>query len=60
MYERILTKSALNLLAMTEMKIEGFYLVGGTGLALQLGHRKSDELNFFSSEIILNFEDIKL
>jgi hypothetical protein len=25
-----------------------FYLAGGTGLALQLGHRKSDDLDFFS------------
>ena len=50
MHERILTKSALNLLAMPEMKIEGFYLADGTGLALQLNHRKSDDLDFFSSE----------
>lgn len=26
----------------------GFYLAGGTGLALQLGHRRSDDLDFFS------------
>lgn len=50
MHERILAKSALSLLAMPEMKINGFYLAGGTGLALQLGHRKSDDLDFFSSE----------
>ena len=25
-----------------------FYLAGGTGLALQLGHRRSDDLDFFS------------
>lgn len=29
--------------------LESFYLAGGTGLALQLGHRKSDALDFFSS-----------
>lgn len=27
-----------------------FYLAGGTGLALQLGHRRSDDLGFFSKE----------
>ncbi len=27
-----------------------FYLAGGTGLALQLGHRRSMDLDFFSSE----------
>ena len=29
--------------------LEDFYLAGGTGLALRLGHRKSDDLDFFSS-----------
>jgi len=27
-----------------------FYLAGGTALALQLGHRRSDDLDFFSAE----------
>jgi len=27
--------------------LEGFYLAGGTGLALQLGHRRSLDLDFF-------------
>ena len=26
-----------------------FYLAGGTGLALQFGHRRSDDLDFFSA-----------
>ncbi len=30
--------------------LEGFYLAGGTGLALHLGHRRSADLDFFSSE----------
>jgi len=29
-------------------KFNNFYLVGGTALALQLGHRKSGDLDFFS------------
>jgi hypothetical protein len=31
--------------------LDTFYLAGGTGLALQLGHRKSDDLDFFSDRI---------
>lgn len=39
---------------------KNFYLAGGTGLALQLGHRLSEDLDFFSgsdfiSQDILNF-----
>ena len=29
--------------------LKDFYLAGGTGLALRLGHRKSDDLDFFGS-----------
>ena len=29
--------------------LRSFYLVGGTGLALHLGHRRSDDLDFFSA-----------
>jgi hypothetical protein len=35
--------------------VEGFYLAGGTGLALQLGHRRSVDLDFFS-ETLFNEE----
>ncbi len=27
--------------------LTGFYLAGGTGLALQFGHRRSDDLDLF-------------
>jgi hypothetical protein len=30
--------------------LAGFYLAGGTGLALRLGHRRSVDLDFFSAE----------
>jgi len=33
-----------------------FYLAGGTGLALLLGHRRSVDLGFFSSGNWLDFE----
>ena len=43
---------------MAEPYLQNFYLVGGTALALQLGHRKSIDLDFFTmvdfdSEILL-------
>jgi hypothetical protein len=31
-----------------ELARQGFYLAGGTGLALQLGHRVSEDLDFFT------------
>ena len=31
------------------MRDKGFYLAGGSGLALQIGHRISEDLDFFSS-----------
>lgn len=30
--------------------IGNFYLSGGTGLALQIGHRESEDLDFFSQK----------
>lgn len=33
---------------------ENFYLAGGTALALQFGHRQSDDLDLFSKEIFEN------
>lgn len=31
--------------------LQNFYLTGGTGLSLQIGHRESQDLDFFSKEI---------
>lgn len=39
--------------------IEQFYLVGGTSLSLQLGHRMSEDLDFFSKKEF-NFKVISL
>ncbi|HWG22262.1 MAG TPA: nucleotidyl transferase AbiEii/AbiGii toxin family protein [Terracidiphilus sp.] len=43
------TESTLHALEETHL-LEGFYLAGGTGLALQFGHRLSLDLDFFSPE----------
>lgn len=44
-----------NALALSELKllsfIKDFYLAGGTALALQLGHRKSVDLDFFIEKL---------
>ncbi len=41
------TRAALELLGSSRL-LKDFYLVGGTGLALHLGHRLSYDLDFFS------------
>lgn len=48
MFEEVLSEKALDAIDSLSEKIEDFYLAGGTGLALQLGHRFSEDLDFFS------------
>ena len=43
------TKNNLEILSRAPF-IENFYLAGGTGLALQIGHRRSYDLDFFSQK----------
>lgn len=67
MFPECLTSETMKCLEnISESKIleeKGFYLAGGTGLALQLGHRLSEDLDFFTvqnlspSEIISRFKD---
>ncbi len=49
MFENVLTLKALGLLSKlaSPLKKGGFYLAGGTGLALQIGHRISEDFDFF-------------
>lgn len=49
MHEESLTEQASNLFHCFA-KLKGFYLVGGTALALQIGHRLSVDFDLFSSE----------
>jgi len=51
MFENVLPPESLGLLRDLngELQRQGFYLAGGTGLALQLGHRVSEDLDFFSA-----------
>lgn len=61
------TKKALDFLSQqTWLKESGWYLAGGTALALQAGHRKSFDLDFFTqaktfngSQLLANFASSK-
>ena len=53
MHQEVLADQALPLIDRISQQIHSFYLAGRTGLALQLGHRVSEDLDFFSKE---NFE----
>ena len=50
LYKKSVDKKTLDLLIQLQAKkyLEKFYLVGGTALALQIGHRKSVDIDLFS------------
>jgi predicted nucleotidyltransferase component of viral defense system len=54
MHEKVLPKHGLDLLKRLEGRkhpaLSGWTLAGGTGLALQLGHRISEDLDFFRTD----------
>ena len=55
MHEKVLPRGSRELLAKLESlsrpELEGWTLAGGTGLALQLGHRVSEDFDFFRSGV---------
>jgi len=51
MFEEVLSTEAIPVIESLAPHLETFYLAGGSGLALQLGHRKSDDLDFFSDSM---------
>ena len=57
MHDKVLRKEDRNLLGSLPKEISGqFYLAGGTGLALQIGHRYSNDLDFFSKDHFNNLQ----
>jgi predicted nucleotidyltransferase component of viral defense system len=52
MFYNILDKKRLDILPLLKEFKPNFYLAGGTGLALQLGHRDSIDFDFFSPKDI--------
>ncbi len=51
MFENVSPENAIEVIDQLSDKLNDFYLAGGTALALQLGHRKSLDLDFFSQRI---------
>ena len=50
MFEEVLSQEAIAAIDILASELEDFYLAGGTGLALQLRHWKSKDLDFFSTK----------
>jgi hypothetical protein len=48
MHKEILSKEQIELMPLLEMANRNFGLVGGTAVALQIGHRRSIDFDFFS------------
>jgi hypothetical protein len=53
-FEHVIDQPIRSVLPTLSQYIVSFYLGGGTGLALQIGHRKSEDLDFFTSQ---SFDD---
>jgi hypothetical protein len=60
MHEKVLPKHSLELLSRLEADpapvLKGWVLAGGTGLAFRLGHRVSEDLDFFRTDL----EDVRV
>ena len=50
MFKEVLSEKAQDLIDKIAGQVSSFYLAGGTGLALQLGHRVSEDLDLFSEK----------
>ena len=56
MFYDILDKERMDVLPKLSFLKDRFYLAGGTGLALQLGHRDSIDFDFFTKESFNTFD----
>ncbi len=59
MYKEILTQSQIELLPFIKKFKRNFYLVGGTAVALQIGHRRSIDFDLFTNEETLDLISLK-
>ncbi|MEW6609934.1 MAG: nucleotidyl transferase AbiEii/AbiGii toxin family protein, partial [bacterium] len=48
MFEKVISKATKSNMELLSLLCKDYYLVGGTGVALQLGHRQSLDLDFFT------------
>ena len=55
MLRQILTEAQQTVLELLSRipEVRTFYLAGGTGLALHLGHRRSDDFDFFRAQALV-------
>lgn len=51
MFEKVLSKQAIETVNILAPSLKDFYLAGGTGLAIQIGHRRSRDLDFLTSKM---------
>ncbi|PIP85264.1 hypothetical protein COY48_01000 [Candidatus Collierbacteria bacterium CG_4_10_14_0_8_um_filter_43_86] len=56
MHQNILTTEQTHLLSLIQKFSQEFYLVGGTALALQYGHRRSTDFDLFSQKAFDNYD----
>ena len=57
MHKEILTKEQVELLPLLKEFKGKFYLVGGTAIALHIGHRRSIDFDLFSEKKFPKFSD---
>jgi len=57
MNKQVLNKDQEQLLSLIQLFSSDFYLVGGTAIALHLGHRRSIDYDLFTDN---NFDPMKL
>ncbi|MFZ2969709.1 MAG: nucleotidyl transferase AbiEii/AbiGii toxin family protein [Minisyncoccia bacterium] len=57
MYKKVLTEKQIGLLPLVQKFIKDFGLVGGSAIALQIGHRRSIDFDLFSLE---EFDNAKI
>jgi hypothetical protein len=60
MHEEILSENQLELLPLVKKFIREYYLVGGTAIALQIGHRRSIDFDLFKFNAIRPKNNISL
>jgi len=56
MYREILTQKQIELLPLIKSFKKEFYLVGGTAIALYIGHRRSIDFDLFKYARLRNFQ----
>lgn len=59
MFKEILTNGQIGLLNLIQKFTDDFYMVGGTAIALQIGHRRSIDFDLFSYKSLDTMEIIR-